>query len=157
MSYISIIQIVFSAVAILISVVALVRGGRTQDSLVKVEEQLVAIEKKRETDRQHEATKARLRAFVFRDGVSNRHVLQVENSGLSEAREVRVVLDGQPVYEHPATAILPLGEEKTIIGPNSHIRYGVVLTSDTLPPSEIVVEWTDDSGETGRYRNCLSW
>jgi hypothetical protein len=151
------IQILLAAVAIGVSVVALIRGGRTQNRLVKVDERLVSIEEKRETDRQLRARKARLTAFVDRDANGNRHVLRVENSGSAEARGVRVLLDGVPVGEHPATAVLPAEEGKTIVGPYSDIRYRVVLTNDMLPPSEIVVRWTDDSAEEGHYRNSLSW
>jgi hypothetical protein len=153
----TVIQILLAAAAIGVSVVALVRGGRTQNRLVKVDERLVSIEEKRETDRQLDARKARLTAFVDRGAHGSGHVLRVENSGAAEAREVKVLLDGVPVGDHSATATLPPEKGKTIVGPNSDIRYRVTLTGDMLPPSEIVVEWTDDSSEPGHYRNSLSW
>lgn len=151
----AVIQILLAAAAIGVSVMALIRGGRTQTRLVKVDERLVAIEETRESDRQLDSRKARLTAFVARDAIGNRHVLRIENSGSAEARDVKVLLDGVPVFEHPA--VLRLGDEKAIVGPNSHVHYGFILTSGTLPPAEVVLSWTDDSGEEGHYCNSLSW
>lgn len=70
---------------------------------------------------------------------------------VDEARDIRIIMDGEPLDEHPAVhsrvKIPEVGE------PGSEISCRVA-TFDS-PPFEIETLWEDASGVPGRYRATL--
>ena len=151
---ISIIAAVISAIAIGVSIWT---HGRSH----KLQTRIVALEEAREKDRLAEKQKANLTARISRELLTRgtrsatQHFLYIENSGNSEARNIKVNLDGKPLLEHPT--IMNDTEEIHQVGPNSDFRYLLVLSSMRgRPPSSIEISWEDDSGELGKYNTTLT-
>jgi len=144
-----------SVIAIIVSILAFRKSLKTQNRLVDIEEV-------REKDRLAEKNKANLTAKIIKEAlprsgsikIDTNYYLQIENKGSSEARDVKVVLDGKPLLEHPT--ILKNIEEITQVGPNTDFRYLLVLSMQGRPPSNIEIEWEDDSGEPGNYSTTLT-
>ena len=148
-------SLIVSIIAVIISGIAVYISWRTQKRLVDIEDA-------REKDRLAEKKKANLTAniekevLISRNGrkQTNQHFLYIENSGNSEARNIKVNLDGKPLLEH--STILKNTEEITQVGPNSDFRYLLVLSMQGRPPSSIEITWEDDSGEPGKYSTTLT-
>ena len=146
-------SLIVSIIAVIISGIAVYISWRTQNRLVDIEEV-------REKDRLAEKKKANLTVRISRELLTRgtrsttQHFLYIENSGNSEARDIKVNLDGKPLLEHPT--ILQNTEEITQVGPNSNFRYSLVLSMRGRPPSSIEISWEDDSGELGKYSTTLT-
>jgi len=100
--------------------------------------------------------KANLVASLDREPQRNyiRFTLVINNEGNSEAREIKVRIDGKPLLEHP---VIPSNEtEIRTVGPKSFIRYNLAIASGNTGPFEVEIGWSDDSGEPGSYRTTLT-
>ena len=72
----------------------------------------------------------------------------------SEARDIDVVLDGNPVLEHPA---VPRGQpEVRQVGCLSGFNYLLAPPFKNPFPRVAEITWSDDSGEPGSYRTTLT-
>jgi len=144
---------IFSLLALVVSVVALIISRKNQKRLVEIEEA-------RERDRLRLMRKAHLTAEIVQELLTRgqrtayQHSLRVHNTGNAEARDIAILLDGKPLLEHPT--ILKGTNEIRQLGPRSHFRYRLVLSMQARPPSEVVITWSDNSGETGSYRTALT-
>jgi len=87
--------------------------------------------------------------------IDTNYYLQIKNRGLSEARDIRIWLDGEQVSDHPA--FVEGQKERFVVGPQSDFQYHLAITSARPRPSGIVIAWADDSGEVGSYRNALTF
>jgi hypothetical protein len=129
----------------------------------QIEKKQLEIEEAREKDRLTEKQKAYLTAKIVSEPLpsldgrrqTTRHLLRIDNTGLAQARNIKVLLDGKSLLEHPA--ILKGNGEVTKIGPRSFIQYLLVLCDEVYPPFDLEVTWSDDSGgEPGFYQTTLT-
>ena len=149
---------VIAWVSLAVSVGVAVWVHRRQHGL---QARMVALEEAREKDRLLEQTKARLTAQLESEVLAQRrhesprrHFLRIENKGLSEARDIDVVLDGNPVLEHPA---VPRGQpEVRQVGSLSGFNYLLAPPFKNPFPRVAEITWSDDSGEPGSYRTTLT-
>ena len=96
---------------------------------------------------------ARIRAELVHEG-GGAYTLHVINDGESEARDVVVEMDGAPLIEHPA---FPGNQEPiSFVGPRAYVRRLLVGASGRVPPWQISITWTDDSGPGRTFRSELS-
>ena len=148
-------------VATLLSICAIVVSGIAFRKSHKTQNRLVKIEEARERDRLKQQKKADLVAQIVSEVESQqarrtikKYMLRIENKGLAEARDVKVVLDDKPVLEHPA--VVGNQQEGTQIGPQSCFDYLLGYSMNTPKPACAVITWSDDSGEHGSYKTSLS-
>ncbi len=146
-SVVSIIALVISGIAATISGVALYKSWKTQTRQLDIEEA-------REEDRRRDRQKANLVARIDVERTEKARLLYlcVENIGNSEARDIKVMLDGRPAENYKAVDL----REKSLrrLGPKSQLRSRLVF-SDLNPTFAIEIHWVDDSGEEGCYRTSL--
>jgi len=108
----------------------------------------------REQDRRLSAQRASLRPELRKTNRDS-YRLYLVNEGKAEARNVRVMLGGKPLSEHPAAV---QGDDMpTRIGPNSEVSCLLAITLGCAPPFEIEVRWDDDSGADHTYRGTLTF
>jgi len=134
------------------------RTGRQTNDLFKrqvdLQHRLTQIEQSREYARIIQSLKAELRAEL-RSVDRGSYRLFIKNTGQGTARNVKVILDGKPVLEHPA---IPRGEQEArLIGPGSEISYLMAISFDCHPPFELSITWDDESGDTGKYSTSLTF
>ena len=154
-------SLIISIIAVGISAIAIGVSIWTHNRNHKLQARIVALEEARETDRLTEKKKAILTAHIVSGSYPNiaggqtpEYKLRIENKGLGEARDVKVILDDKPILEHPA---IPQGtSEVTKVGPNSPIQYLLSLSMQTTPPFILEITWEDDSGEPGEYSTTLT-
>jgi hypothetical protein len=146
---------VISVGSIVVAIIALTISCKTQKQLLK-------IENRRERDRLYEKKKAYLRAC----GVKEMHehgscfYIHIENISMAEARNLEIFYDeeGKRLWDHPALIRGAVKKEMKLIGPKSSIRY--LLTEErggVVYPTKILVTWTDDSGEEGKYSTDITY
>jgi hypothetical protein len=148
-------SLIVSIVAVIISGIAVYISWRTQKRLVDIEDA-------RELDRLAEKKKAYLTAKFTKEESSRSRTsriyrkcyLEVENKGLSEARNIKLVLDNKPVMEH--SGILQTQSEVKQVGSESGFRYELAVTGGPKVPSKVEISWEDDSGEPGEYSTMLT-
>ncbi len=151
-------SLIISIIAAVISAIAIGVSVWTHNRNHKLQIRIVALEEAREKDRLAEKQKANLTAKITKEELRRsstsrihwQYHLVVENKGLSEARDIRIWLDGKQVSDHPA--FVKGQEEIFIVGPQSQFRYHIVAPF----PSGVAIAWADDSGETGSYRSSLT-
>lgn len=115
---------------------------------------IVAIEEQRQQEMELTALRASLRPEL-RKTEKGSYRLYLVNSGMAEARNVRVKLDGVALNEHPAAV---RGDNvPTRVGPNSEVSCILAITLGCAPPFEIEIEWEDDSGMNRIYRGTLTF
>ena len=147
---------IISSLSLVVAAIALIISWRTQKRQINIEEA-------REKDRLAEKNKANLTAKIIKERlprsgsikIDTNYYLQIENRGLSEARDIRIWLDGEQVSDHPA--FVEGQKEIFVVGPQSHFQYHLAITSSRPRPSGIAIAWSDDSGEVGSYRNALTF
>lgn len=122
-----------------------------------VQKRQLEIEEQRERDRVVETKKARLTAQVVKEPSAHStpdYYLEITNSGVCQARDIEVKLDGKAAMEHPC--VRKRAASITQIGPQSAARYELVVKRDIPFAQKAEIRWTDDSGEPGRYRTTLT-
>ena len=152
---------IIALIAVAIAALALFnnwRTGRQTNDLFKrqvdLQDRLTQIEQSREYARIMQSRKAELQAEL-RSVDRGSYRLFIKNTGQGMARNVKVILDGKPVLEHPA---IPQGEQVArLIGPGSEISYLMAISFDCHPPFELSITWDDESGETGKYSTSLTF
>lgn len=155
-------SLIISIFAAVISAIAIGVSIWTHNRNHKLQARIVALEEAREKDRLAEKKKANLTAKITKEELRRsstsriywQYHLVVENKGLSEARDIEIILAGKPILEHPA---IPQGtDEITRVGPNSSIQYLLAPSMGNYPPFDIEITWEDDSGEVGEYSTTLT-
>lgn len=93
-----------------------------------------------------------------KDGISqNQYWLLIHNKGLAEARDVRVLLDGKPLPQHPG---IPANiKELTQVGPDISIPYHLTPTPEQEQAKTLYVKttWSDDTGEPRFWEQILKF
>ena len=147
------VNVFLSIVTIGVAIIAIIISARTQKKLLNIEDQ-------REKDRIYQKNKA----YLVARGIKEFHTcgssfyLKIENVSCAEARDIEVICDNTPVWEHPAIHKGSAEKECKILGPNSFFRYLLIEEcKDFTHPKNIEIIWTDDSGEKGRYNSQISY
>lgn len=152
---ISFLSLLFSAIAIGVSIWTHCRSH-------KLQKRIVCLEEEREKDRKIEKGKAYLTTKIEKEELSRsatsrihrKYFLVIENKGLSEARDIELLLKGQAVV---GNALLNnVQQEINYIGPQSSFRYEFSNGFMRELPLSIEVAWQDDSGESGKYQTKLT-
>lgn len=128
----------------------------------QIEKKQLDIEQAREKDRLAEKQKANLTAKIVSEPLRSvtghkqitQHLLRIDNTGHAQAHNIKVLLDGKSLLEHPA--ILKNEKEIRQVGPNSQFQYVLATTMQARLPSDLRIKWSDDSGEPGSYRTTLT-
>lgn len=138
-------------VSVLIAAAALVASSVLGVALYRVQRRLLVLEAGREQAKVRETQRARLKAHLIGAGRDCR--LAVVNEGLSAARSIKMLVDGQSLAEHPLG--LQGQTEVHELGPSAHVPY--LLAWAQGKPTTVTVElrWTDDSDEPGSWRSQL--
>ena len=135
-----------------ISVLSLIVAFCAWLSSSKANRRLIEIEEGRDREAERSEAKARLVAAIINPARHSYH-LEIRNEGSGQARGIKVTLDGNDVLQHPAVR---KGQEVvTSLGPRSSFRYILAPSLSTRNPSEILIEWSDGSGDSGRYESHL--
>jgi len=136
--------------AFVLSLVACIGAAFAWVKSHNVQKRQVEIEEKRERDRLIEKSRARLVAQI----VPEEGRLRITNTGLAEARDIILTMDGKPVLEHPA---IPHGvQDFHLLGPGSSAEVPLAISLECQPPWQVKVVWNDDSGEPGHYRTTVT-
>src|SRR4051794_39432283 len=77
----------------------------------------------------------------------------ISNNGPGKARDIKVMLDGKPLHEHPVMANQPEKPDRMSAG--SVLKYPFCPSMDNPAPDTVRIEWNDDSGEAGVYESDL--
>jgi hypothetical protein len=148
-------SLIVSIFAVIISGIAVYISWRTQKRLVDIEDA-------REQDRLAEKNKANLIAKITKEELRRsstsrihwKYHLVVENKGLSEARNVQLLLADKTILEHPA--VQNPREEVKHVGPQSSFKYEFSSGFMRDLPLKTKITWEDDSGELGEYSTMLT-
>ena len=147
-----------AALALLVSVLSIILAWRTSSrqnllsaDQTRMQGELLRIEEARHAEESLGRSRATLRARLWRD--AHRGALEVTNQG-SEARNLRITIDGQPLAEH------------------MHFRHGYhpvetigagavasfhMFTVDGMPMVfQVALRWEDDSGVPGEWKSDLT-
>jgi len=134
--------LILGGLTLIVSIIALIKSHRAQREANAAQLQIVEIEKQREKERQQSLLQAKLQAQL-RKTDRGFYRLYLINSGMSEARNIRVKLDGKELHDHDAYI---QGENMpTRVGPGSEISCLLAISSDCSPTFEIDVQWEDES------------
>lgn len=145
--------VVIGALSFVVSCVAVWVAWRANRKALGIQARILEIEEQRERDKRLSASRASLRPEL-RKTASGSHRLYLVNSGMAAARNVRVMLDGQPLSEHPAA--VQGNEMPTRVEPNSEVSCLLAFTFACSPPFDIEVRWEDDSGTDRLYTGTLT-
>ena len=138
--------------SVVIAVVALVVAIRAEKKSSIVSAKQIAIEEGRDSERRQEARQARLVPALKRVGMSDK--LFVRNDGMAAARDVVVMLDGEP-FEHHCCAIAN-NKISTSIGSRGEVSCMLVLSLGCAAPKHVRLTWNDASEIPGVYEGGIS-
>lgn len=146
--------VILGVLSLIVSVIALIKSHRAQREANAAQLQIVEIEKQREKERKLSLLQAKLQSQLRKTDRGS-YRLYLINSGMSEARNIRVRLDGKELSDHDAFI---KGENMpTKVGPGAEISCLLAITRDCAPPFEIEVLWDDDSRTGCVYRTTLTF
>lgn len=109
------------------------------------------IDRARRDDEERDQSSAILTAHLERDPGK----LVVENIGNSEARNISIRVDNNPILAAPGIQVPDGGDY--LIGPHSHISFRVSINFQIPVPQFIEITWDDDDSSDKSYRNSLSY
>jgi len=78
----------------------------------------------------------------------------LENKGRAEARELKIMLDGQPLEEH--SMFFRNMTVAAMIGPGGRLMYPLDVTMESPDTVSITIDWNDDSGTPGKWESQLN-
>ena len=138
--------------SVVIAVVALVVAIRAEKKASVVSAKQLAIEEGRDSERRQEARQARLVPDIRRVGTS--HKLFVRNDGMAAARDIVVMLDGEPFERH--CCAIPNHEISTSIGSRGEVSCMLLLSLECAAPKQVRLTWNDASQIPGVYEGGIS-
>lgn len=156
------VAITISILSLLLSAIAIVVSIWTHDRSHKLQKRIVCLEEEREKDRQIEKGKAYLTAKIEKEELSRsgtsriyrKYFLVIENKGLSEARNIELLLKDRAVPGNPL--LQNVQQEVNHTGPQSSFRYEFSTGFMRELPLPVGIGWQDDSGESGKYQTTLT-
>jgi len=146
--------VILSVLSLIVSVIALYKSHRANREANAAQLRIVKIEEQRERERQLNLLQAKLQHQLRRTERGS-YRLYLINSGMVEARNIRVRLDGKELSGHE---VYIRGENMPkSVGPGAEISCLLSITSDCSPPFEMEVLWDDDSSIGRQYRTTLTF
>jgi hypothetical protein len=121
---------------------------------LKIQEQLLEIERERDRNRTASLKKAELRGSLERLS-SHTHRFVVANRGPADAKNIRVFIDGTPVDQHDS--VMNRDGIPSTIAKRDKASCQMCFTLQTAPPFNLRIEWEDDSGEPGVLESILNY
>jgi hypothetical protein len=139
--------------ALLVSIGAALLAWGVSNRQNKMQARLLELEEARERDRLAEGSRADVTARMVRSSQSGR--LYVFNVGPTPARNIRVILDGKPISQHP---YIHQGQELIgVLGPGAQKEF-IVVTWDGMPTHfHCQVSWENLHGEPGAWESELTF
>ena len=138
--------------SLVVAVVALVVAIRAGKNANVVSTKQLAIEEQRDSERRQEARQARLVPEIRRVGTS--YKLFVRNDGMAAARDIVVMLDGEPFVHH--CGAMPNDDLSSSIGSRGEVSCMLVLSLGCAAPKHVRLTWKDESEIHGVYEGGIS-
>jgi hypothetical protein len=139
--------------AVLVSVQSNQQNQNSADAIEELTRRMVEIEEGRDAVNDL----AQKKAIVRMHGEQRGHALYnliVENESTATATEIRVLVDGQPLEQHPS-----IHDHKpiaTLLGGASH-AFTVMPTGRRPKPAHARIEWCDESGERRSWESDIRY
>lgn len=150
---VNLLTFMISVVAVFVSLLAISASRKVNRKANEIRTRLLAIEEQREANRMAHSRGAALQPEI-RPTNRRDYRLYICNRGQAEARNVKILMDGKPLLDHP---VVPKGETlPDLIGPGAEISCCLAISFESPPPFEINITWEDNSGEQGFYRTKLT-
>jgi hypothetical protein len=146
---------VIGALALIVSIWALVASRNTSRAQNALQERLLTLETARERVRISKQERADLRGSIVK-GSGHAYQLQIVNHGAAQARNVEVLVDGKTLAED-RRVMVRANEEARTLGPGAFARYGLIITSGTEAVFDVRIRWEDDTSEVGSWHSQLRW
>jgi hypothetical protein len=157
---VSIIALLVSIVAVIVSVWTSWRQDRLQRRQTDLQERLFELEMAREHDRLRAAKSTSVVASLEREkppgATAVNLVMRVANTGQAEARDIHVVVDGTPIAQHEMFFVED-GALVTRLGSGAGVSYLVVVPFGSLRVIDVHIGWTNESGERSEWQSQLAF
>ncbi len=142
-----------SIISIMVSLIAIIIAFMANRKANKLQEEVVNIEKSRESDRQMDRNCAQLIAYIKTEqkirsngGISDYHNFVIENKGQSEARNIRVFINERRLQDCEWCMDNSQDNIK-VIGSGGSKSFQMLLHSgipkDEFPPFTVKLIWED--------------
>lgn len=109
---------------------------------------------KKDKENKRKNKKAAFHAEFHEKDEVGEYVLRITNVGLSEARNVRVLLDGVAIAQHRQLASFPSDGPK-FLPPGHSVEYGLAVCIGDTMPELVEALYDDDLGERHPFRASL--
>jgi hypothetical protein len=116
-----------------------------------LQKRMLALENAREAERVKQARSAHVTASVL--WRRQERLLRIRNEGSATARNVRVLLDENPILEHGL--ITGGDEEVTVLGPGAEVAFILAIAQGDPGVVHVRIEWSDDSGDGRLWESQL--
>ena len=139
------IELVASAIAILIALWSAVQSYRSAKQQNEWQERLLHLEELEARSRSAASQSARLRAFLDRNTAFP--TLSIVNDGATEARDISVRIDGTPILEHRPQGHFIVRDQKEVrhLGPGGSTRYILTRTKGSSSIFQVEISWADEA------------
>jgi hypothetical protein len=146
-------ELIVSVLALAVAVGSAIATWRVSQRQTLVQEQMLELESRRERYRLLEQGRAAVRASIRQESSSDWRLI-VTNDGPSQARALRVLVDGESVgnSEH----VIGGGTSVTTLGAGADIGYRLLVYMSSPDTYSVELEWEDDSGRPGRWGSELA-
>lgn len=142
-----------SAGSLIVAIIALTLKISAYRKANAKERRMAEVEEQREKERLAQKLSAKLRPELRKNG--NNYRLVIVNHGDAEARNIKVIMDSNPLSEHKAAVSNDLLPD--MVGANSEISCLLALAMRRTPPFDVDVTWNDDSGDGKKYKTTLTF
>ncbi len=144
--------IVVAALALSASMWSVVSARRMSRHQAELQERLGALETARDEEHVRQSQRASVRATIRKVGRDWR--LIVLNEGPATAQDVKVELDGGPLFAH---TLVPRGQGLvTTLRPGAYARYLLKPTMGRPMKVDACVTWNDASNQRRSWKSQLS-
>ena len=131
------------------ALIVTIRAGK-KASVVSTKQ--LAIEEQRDSERRQAARQAQLVPAIRHVGTN--YKLFVRNDGMAAARDIVVMLDGEPFERH--CCAIPNHEISTSIGSRGEVSCMLLLSLECAAPKQVRLTWNDASQIPGVYEGGIS-
>ncbi len=145
MSYTYILALSVAVLSLILSTYALLNN-------LRLRKRVIALEVSRGQEKNSQVRKASLIASLATEEVSkiggaiqfSRYQLKIRNLGAIEAKDVRVIVNGEPLLEVP------------YVEPRADIDFYIDKSAELAPRFNVFVSWSDKFGTQETYKTTLA-
>jgi len=145
MSYTYILALAVAVLSLILSTYALLDN-------IRLRKRVIALEVSREQEKNPQVRKASLVASLATEEASkiggaiqySRYQLKIRNLGATEAKDVRVIVNGEPLLEVP------------YVEPRANIDFYIDKSAELAPRFNVFVSWSDKFGTQETYKTTLA-